>query len=448
MKWLESLKQVIKEHKEKDKNENVWLYASDSNINGIIGLTQCLKQEFGVKKLRYIFDMDNRLPKKIDFNLDPFKDILENDLVMNIFQDNKFGSIKHLSVPKDFDKVESTEAYVSFLQKGDLSSLQWFDGRNLMNPLLSLALDEVKQVDVEIYYSTLNFRDVMMATGKLGIVNEFSILTCDIGSEFAGRRRYTGERVCGMSMCYGIANVKTHEPLLFKIPDQWSMEDAATILTVYMTCWYGLIEMGQIKEGESILIHSGAGGVGQAAINICQHYKCKIFTTVSTQEKRDFLKKTFGLTDDQIFNSRTTEFERKVMEATRGQGVDLVLNSLAEDELLASFKCLGFNGRFIEIGKYDMQLDNPLPMSAFPKNITFHGIVFDKVITMNKEHHLVFINDFKNWMIKGINLGFIKPLDRTVYNVKQVKSAFKYMMKGTHIGKVLIKVRVIRRLTF
>ena len=202
------------------------------------------------------------------------------------------------------------------------------------------------------------------------------------------------------------------------------MEDAATILTVYMTCWYGLIERGQIKEGESILIHSGSGAVGQAAINICQHYKCKIFTTVFTQEKRDFLKKTFGFTDDQIFNSRTTEFERNVMEATRGQGVDLVLNSLAEDKLLASFRCLGFNGRFIEIGKYDMQLNNPLPMNAFLKNITFHGIVFDKTISLNKKYHLDFINNFKNWTTKAINLGFVRPLDRTVYNVKHVKSAF------------------------
>ena len=127
----------------------------------------------------------------------------------------------------------------------------------------------------------------MMATGKVGRPIETGVLPCQFGNEFAGRRRDTGERVCGMSLCFSIANsVKTHEPLLFKIPDQWSMEDAATILTVYMTCWYGLIRRGKMKAGESILIHTAAGGVGQAAINICQHYKCKIFTTVSTQEKR------------------------------------------------------------------------------------------------------------------------------------------------------------------
>ena len=440
--WLEPFKQIIEDHKQKDKNEKIWLYAGDSNINGIIGLTQCLRLESGGDKLRYIFDVDNRLPKKIDFNLNPFKDILESDLVMNVFRDNKFGSMKHLSVPKDYDQIETIEAYVNLMQKGDLSSMQWLDGSDLNNPLLSFAINDMKQVDVDIYYSAFNFRDVMMATGKIGGSIETGILPCQFGTEFAGRRRDTGERVCGMSLNFGIANaIKTNEPLLFKIPDQWTMEEAATILTVYMTCWYGLIKRGQMQAGESILIHSAAGGVGQTAINICQHYKCKVFTTVSTQEKRDFLKKTFGLTDDQIFNSRDTEFERKIMRATKGQGVDLVLNSLAEDKLFASFRCLGFDGRFIEIGKYDFQMNNPLPMFAFLKNITFHGIDINQIIILNKKDYINIFEEFNIWLYEGINLGFVKPLKRTVFDYKQVKEAFKYMMTGKHIGKVLIKVR-------
>ena len=438
--WIEQLKQIIQEHKDKNENSNIWLHANDSNINGIIGLVQCLRQESIGDNLRYIFDLDNKLPNKIDFNIYPFKEILENNLVMNVFKDNNFGSFKHLNLPKNYDIIETNNAYASTMQKGNLSNFQWFDGRNLKNPLISTELN-VQQKDVDIYYSSLNFRDIMLESGRLTAGPYEAICETLLGSEFAGRRRDTGERVFGITSCYGIATEnKTYEPFLFKIPDQWSMEDAATVFTVYMTVWYGLIERGQLQEGESILIHSGAGGVGQAAINVCKYYKCRIFTTVSTQEKRDFLKKNFGLTDEQIFNSRNTDFLHKILELTKGNGVDLVLNSLAEEKLMASFKCLDDDGRFIEIGKYDLLMNNPLPMHAFLKNISFHGIALDKICFSKKKFYLTYKN-YQTWLFNGIEKGFIKPLNRTIFGPEKVREAFKYIMTGKNVGKVLIKIR-------
>ena len=438
--WIEPLKELIKEHKL--KGENIWLFANDTSINGIMGLVQCLRLESGGENLRYIFDMDNKLPKKIDFNISPFKEVLESDLVMNVFKNNTLGSMKHLSIPKNYDQIETTEAYVNVLQNSVISSLQWFDGRKLNNPFTFIPLKEIQQKDVDIYYSALNFKDIMLATGRINAGNQEPLIDCFLGLEFAGRRRDTGERVFGMSCSFGIATqTKTHEPYLFKVPDHWSMEDAATVCSVYMTCWYGLIERGKLEEGESILIHSGTGGIGQSAINICQYYKCKIFTTVSTQEKRDFLKNNFGLTDDQIFSSRDTNFEEKILLATKGEGVNLVLNSLAEDKLLASFRCLSEDGRFIEIGKYDFQMNNPLPTFAFLKNISFHGVAMDRASSLEKRSHLKVVKDFGAWMYDGIKKGFVKPFYRTVFGSNEVKEAFKYMMTGKHIGKVLIKIR-------
>ena len=440
--WIDQLKQLIQEHKSKDENSNIWLHAHDNSINGIIGLVQCLRLESGGNKLRYIFDMDNKLPEKINFNLSPFKEVLECNLVMNVFKDNKFGSFKLLGLHKKFDQIETTEAYAGVSQVGDLLSLQWFDRESLKNPLIATPLKEVQQKQVDIYYSSLNFRDVMMATGRIAVGPIGALIEGFLGFEFAGRRIDTGERVIGTSLGYGIAtNTKTLEASLLNIPDHWSMEDAATIYVVYMTCWYGLIEKAQLQEGESILIHSGAGGVGQAAINICQYYGCKIFTTVSTQEKRDFLKKNYGLTDDQIFNSRNTEFEGEILDATDGSGVDLVLNSLIEEKLLASFRCVASDGRFIEIGKYDFQQNNPLPMFAFLKNITLYGVGLDNISVLDKKSHLNLFKKFEIWLYEGIKKGFVKPLSRTIFKTEEVKEAFKYMMAGQHIGKVIIKIR-------
>lgn len=116
-----------------------------------------------------------------------------------------------------------------------------------------------------------------------------------------------------------------------------------------------------MRRGESVLIHAGSGGVGQAAIAIALHAGCRVFTTVGTAEKREFLLRRFpGLNGDRVGNSRDTSFEQLVLAGTDGRGVDLVLNSLAGEQLAASVRCLALNGRFLEIGKLDLSNDTPL----------------------------------------------------------------------------------------
>lgn len=91
---------------------------------------------------------------------------------------------------------------------------------------------------------------------------------------------------------------------------------------------------------------------------------CRVFTTVGTPEKRAFLIDRFPkLNERNIGNSRDTSFEQMIMNETEGQGVDVVLNSLADDKLQASIRCLGLEGRFLEIGKYDLSNDAPLGKS-------------------------------------------------------------------------------------
>jgi fatty acid synthase len=139
------------------------------------------------------------------------------------------------------------------------------------------------------------------------------------------------------------------------------MEEASTVPVVYGTAYYALVVRGGLEPGESVLIHSGSGGVGQAAISICLSMGCEVYTTVGSNEKREYLKKEFPqLTDKNFANSRDTSFEQHVLRQTAGRGVDVVLNSLSEEKLQASVRCLAQHGRFLEIGKYDLSQNNPL----------------------------------------------------------------------------------------
>ncbi|KAL6440739.1 hypothetical protein ACFW04_003291 [Cataglyphis niger] len=225
---------------------------------------------------------------------------------------------------------------------------------------------------------------------------------------------------------------------LWEVPDKWTLEQAATIPVAYATSYYALFVRGQLKAGESVLIHAGTGGVGQAAIAISLHAGCTVFTTVGTPEKREYLKKTFPqLTDRHIGNSRDTSFEQLILTETQGRGVDVVLNSLAEEKLHAGIRCLALNGRFLEIGKYDLSNDSRVGMSMFLKNTAFHGILLDMLFGEDCAEK----KEVVKLLSEGIKNGAVRPLPSTVFSEQQLEQGFRFMATGKHIGKVLLKIR-------
>jgi fatty acid synthase len=167
-KWFEILKEKFTKFKENDnKDENFWLIANDSSINGIIGFTLCLRLEPGGDRIRCIFDYDRKIKLPINFDEKPFSDIIANDLAINILRDGKLGTYRHISLTKNDEQSESYDYYLNIGQRGDLSSLQWFDSKNVFP--IKITNDEnsglVDQIRCNVYYSGLNFRDVVLASG-------------------------------------------------------------------------------------------------------------------------------------------------------------------------------------------------------------------------------------------------------------------------------------------
>jgi len=155
--WVDNLKRKFTEYKERPRSENVWLFANDDNLNGIVGLVNCLRQEPGGDRFRCIFS-DGKLEMPIDFNKEPFNRLLRNDLVINVHRDNRWGTYRLLNLEKNYDKIETAEAYLDIVKKGDLSSIKWFDLSTLEN------ISE-EEVNVKIYYSGIDFKDLAVASG-------------------------------------------------------------------------------------------------------------------------------------------------------------------------------------------------------------------------------------------------------------------------------------------
>ncbi|CAG2109550.1 unnamed protein product [Medioppia subpectinata] len=401
----------MKDNEQKD--QHIWLVANDSCINGII--------EPGGENCRYIFHMDTNTDTNIDFNTKPYSDILANDLVANVIKGGKLGTYRHLKLPKDCDKVVSNEY---FLIANDVS----YDLNN----------NKLTQLPVHIYSSGLTFHDVMVATGRIPSGSQLLFTDCLIGCEFAGRRVDTGQRVMGfeMSRCFA-TSINAAEHLMTHIPEHWSMDEAVSVLSTHSTAWYALIERANLKKNESILIHSGAGGVGQSAIIICQYYNCDIYVTVGTEEKKQFLMNEYNIPEKKIFSSRDVTFKYKIKELTDGRGVDIVLNSLAGDLLEASYACVANRGRFLELGKYDLIQNKKLGMFDFLRDVAFIGVAVDICFVETTD----FAINFFEWMHRNSGTGCVRPINTTVFRATEAEKAFRYMTTGKHIGKIVIKIR-------
>ncbi|XP_054714096.1 fatty acid synthase-like [Uloborus diversus] len=434
--WLSELQSALQ-----DKTyDRVWLVSEDFPDNGIIGMAKCLRQEPNGDKIRCLFRTDPISKTKLPaFSLEePFyNEILKKNLLMNVWKDNCWGSFRHIKINKDKHMRKVDHSFINCTKYGDLSSFQWIESavKYISPPESSL---------VHIYYSAINFKDVMLATGKLSIGTSKDVLEddeCVLGFELSGRNS-SGKRVAGICGSRGMATATTLHPLLtFEIPDQWTLEEAATVPVVYATCFYALFIRAKLQPRESILIHSGTGGIGLAAINIALSLNCEIFVTVGNEQKKNYLQQMFPQIKSQnIGCSRNTSFKDLIMQNTKGKGVNVVLNSLADEKFQASIQCVAKHGRFIEIGKYDLALDHSLGLKRFLKNISFHGVFLDQLLD-NEESSQNILRQISQLIKEGIRNGVVKPLKRTVFEKDEVEAAFRYMASGTHIGKVLLKIR-------
>lgn len=173
----------------------------------------------------------------------------------------------------------------------------------------------------------------------------------------------------------GPGHFSTHERIpewaCQKLLDTEDFDVVATLPLVFSTAIYALRYRANIQSGESVLIHSAAGGLGIAAIQIAQLAGAEIYATVSTDEKRAYLVETFGVKRERIFNSRSSSFLRDILTVTGGRGVDVVLNSLTGDLLHDSWRACAPWGRFVEVGKQDIVDAGKLDMEVFQRNVTF-----------------------------------------------------------------------------
>jgi NADPH:quinone reductase-like Zn-dependent oxidoreductase/ubiquinone/menaquinone biosynthesis C-methylase UbiE len=294
------------------------------------------------------------------------------------------------------------------------------------------------EVEVEVRAVGVNFRDVLIALGALDSDRLGVECTGVVRKAGAQATVQPGDRVIVAKMGCARSLVRCNSQVVVKIPEGMSDEEAASFPTAGVTAYYSLIEMGRIQQGETILIHAGAGGTGQLCIQIAQMVGAEVYVTTSSQAKKDFLISTYGIEPDHVFYSRNTSFAEAVRQATGGRGVDLLVNSLAGDSLIASWELMAPHGRFIELGRADIDGNSNLPMMSFHKNVSFIAVAIDYIC----DHRPALLGRLLRAVTEMLIRGDLRlPSPRRSYPVSEVTEAFRYLQSGASIGKIVLTMQ-------
>ncbi len=308
------------------------------------------------------------------------------------------------------------------------------------NRLSEPASDEVQ---IEVYASALNFRDVMIAMGMLsdeavngGLYGKRFGLECSgiiksIGKDVNDYK--PGDEVIAFAPdCLGgLANAKAS--IIVKKPNHLSFQEAATIPIVYLTAYYSLNYLCRMSKGEKILIHAGTGGVGLAAISLAKHTGVEIFATAGNDKKREYLR---SLGVKHVFNSRALDFKDRIMEITDGKGVDIVLNSISGKAMHQNIQCLAPYGRVVEIGKTDIYQNTRIGLKPFGNNLAYFAVDIDRLLLQKTE---LAGKQFKE-VIKFFNNKTFNAHPYHEYSISNVSDAFLFLSQSRHIGKVVVSM--------
>jgi NADPH:quinone reductase-like Zn-dependent oxidoreductase len=290
-----------------------------------------------------------------------------------------------------------------------------------------------KDTEVEIEIRAIGLSSDVSA-GRLA--NEIAGVVSKVGSEVEGPVH--GDRVIYISGDKKGGCVRTHgradQLQLVRIPDEISFEVAAGLAWAYATAIQGLGEMAHLAPENTILIHTGATDISQAAIQYAQMIGATIYATVATVEERDLLVSEYGVSKDRIFSRRDLSFVKGVMRCTHNTGVDVVFNALSGEALRGSMACLAPFGTFVDVSNPNLRADTTVEMASLPRNVSVHTVD----IPLMAQHRPKSVRLLLTEALRLYSEGKIGQLwTTTVLDFTQIKEGIRAAQSG-EAAKVVI----------
>ena len=285
-----------------------------------------------------------------------------------------------------------------------------------------------KEVRIAPEAAGLNFSDVLLALGLMpeGLLgDELCGRVLEVGSGVTGVA--IDDRVVALGFGTFASEMVVTEEMVVPAPEGVPTTALASMPTVFVTATLSY-EMANLKAGDRVLIHAGSGGVGLAAIQMARAAGAEVLATASAP-KQAFLR-SIGI--QHVFDSRQTNFAQDVLEATGGDGVDVVLNSLTSEGFIeASLSCLARGGRFIELGRRD--IFSREEMAELRPDVDYHVLQVDVLKKQDPGKPGRALAS----VMKRVEAGELEPILHSRWSMSDASAAFRYMQSARHIGKIV-----------
>jgi NADPH:quinone reductase-like Zn-dependent oxidoreductase/SAM-dependent methyltransferase len=241
-------------------------------------------------------------------------------------------------------------------------------------------------VEVRTSAIGLNWKDIAVSAGRLDMQHfssECSGVVTKCGRNVQNLR--TGDRV--YALAWGKFGNFVRFPASFAqlMEPNYSFSEMASIPIVLCTAVYALRHLARLQKGERVLIQSATGGLGLAAVQIANDIGAEIFATVGTEEKRRYLCDLYRIPEDRIISSRDVGEVEKLMSATENTGFNVILSSANGNIMHETWRCLAPRGRFIDVGRVDVQNHSTMAMEIFQRNATFSSFDLSIMATQDPE---------------------------------------------------------------
>ncbi|KAG4435104.1 hypothetical protein IFR05_009413 [Cadophora sp. M221] len=313
---------------------------------------------------------------------------------------------------------------------GNLDSLCFVD-----DPVPELDLDPY-DVEIKVESVGVNATDVKTVMGQTSYEtfgSDVSGIVVRVGS--ATTRFKGGDRVAAIVQGAFKTFVRCQESMIQLIPDEMTYEVAASLPTDVVAA-YQAITVGRLQKGESVLIHAGASGLGQATIQISNKIEAEIYATVATLKERKHLMLTYQIPEDHILDLNSTSFGKAVRRLTGGRGVDLIINTIDQQHLEETWKCIDDLGRFVDMRSSETAQTTALKSLPSLRNVSYSAIDISHMFQNNLSvSSCLFQSAFE--LVRGNFVRESRPIN--VLPLADISSAFREAQKRTH-GKVVLKM--------
>ncbi|MGE0158274.1 MAG: SDR family NAD(P)-dependent oxidoreductase [Gemmatimonadales bacterium] len=302
----------------------------------------------------------------------------------------------------------------------------------VLEPIVRRAPRE-GEVEIAVEATGLNFKDVLnvlgMYPGDPGpLGGECAGTVTAVGAGVTHLR--PGDAVLALAGGSFASHVVARAEWVRLRPAGQSAEEGAAFPIAYVTAEFCLGHLARMRAGERVLIHAAAGGVGMAAVRLAQRAGAEVYATAGSEWKRELLR-SIGV--EHVFDSRNGRFADEILERTHGAGVDIVLNSLSDGLIDASFRSLATGGRFVEIGKRGIKTAEEV--ARMGRDLRY--FIVDWGRTGEQEPEL--IGQMLTRLTDELARGLIPPLPRRVFAMDEVSRAFRCMAQARHAGKIVVR---------